>query len=75
MRVRSCYGIRPTVYADDDGIDADRVWKGSSANKDSKQQSAGATSNEPSLLILARHFFLPPPDADTMQAPTLPLNL
>lgn len=75
MRVRSCWEIWATVYADDDGIDADRVWKDSPANKDSKQQSAGATSNEPSLLILARQFLLPPPDADTMQAPTPSLNL
>lgn len=62
------------MFADDNDIDADQVWKDSSANEDSKQQPAGATRDEASLAgVPAKQFLLPPQDADTMQAPT-PLN-
>ena len=76
MRVRRCCDIQATVSADDDDTDADQVWKDSSANEDGKQQPAGATSDEASLLadIPTKHFLLPPRDADTMQVPPPPLD-
>lgn len=76
MRVRSCCEVWGTVFAKSDDTDADQVWKGSSANEDSKQQPADATGDEASLLegVPAKQFLLPPQDADILQALTPPLN-
>ena len=65
------------LYADNDDIDADRVWKDSSVSGDSKQQPAGATSEEASLLkgIQRNSSFSYPQLADILQAPTPPLDL
>ena len=76
MRVRTCCKVWATVFADNDDTDADQVWKDCSANEDGKQQPAGATSDEASLLTdsPAKQFLLPPRDADTMQVPPPPLD-
>ena len=66
------------VYADNHNADADRVWKDSSASEDSKQQPAGATSDETSLLKGIHLLTSPALDhrlADISQAPTHPLKL
>lgn len=65
------------LYADNDDTDADRVWKDSSVSENSKQQPAGATSEETSLLkgTQRNSSFSYPQFADILQAPNPPPNL
>lgn len=50
MRVRKWCEVWVIVDAEEDDTDADRVWKDSSANEDSKQQPTGTASDKASLL-------------------------